>query len=238
LLRGILPPPPPPPLFHVFHVNIYYIRLSQLKIFASSIPQLMEKRGYGEDYISRYKMMTGYSIRVKGKTFLYSIHVKEKSGIPITCFFCAHPQLQVPSSKSTAGNISVRHCLYRKINNRHTTCSKAQFTKCFAGLFSFSTSLIVHLCFACLFQSRPFNLIADFFSLTITSRQTWCMSCCGHQQSKVYHLLFFLYRVKEYHYFCHVQCPLCACFLFCPKICAHINNKMQCSAYFSSCVGT
>jgi hypothetical protein len=31
------------PLFNVFHVNIYYIRFSDLKIFASSSSQLMEK---------------------------------------------------------------------------------------------------------------------------------------------------------------------------------------------------
>jgi hypothetical protein len=139
-------------------VNIYYVCFSELIIFASSISQHMKNEGTAKIISVTIRWWQGILYVWKEKLFLYSIW---------------QHQLQVPSSKSTAGNISVWYRLYRKINNRYTTWSKVQFTKCFGGLFCFSISLIV-LCALASYFAQGFVLIwITKCSAPLTSVPVW-----------------------------------------------------------------
>lgn len=134
-------------------------------------------------------------------TFMLCLLSQTSTSIAFGQYVYALFFLQIPSSKSTTSSFSVWNCLYGKINNCYTTSWKVESTKCFAGLFSFSVAFMI-FCVPILLSFLPWP---PHF-LIVTCRQTWCMSCYGHQQSKLFHF-FRLHYPLLYNLFVSLLAP-------------------------------
>ena len=128
-------------------------------------------------------------------TFMLCLLSQTSTSIAFGQYVYALFVLQIPSSKSTTSSFSVWNCLYGKINNCYATSWKVESTKCFAGLFSFSVAFMI-FCVPILLSFLPWP---PHF-LIVTCRQTWCMSCYGHQQSKLFHFsIIRCYMISLFH---------------------------------------
>lgn len=138
-------------------------------------------------------------------TFMLCLLSQTSTSIAFGQYVYALFVLQIPSSKSTTSSFSVWNCLYGKINNCYATSWKVESTKCFAGLFSFSVAFMI-FCVPILLSFLPWP---PHF-LIVTCRQTWCMSCYGHQQSKLFHF-FCLHYPLLYDIFVSLLAPTSLC---------------------------